>query len=251
MPRNGRETSAAKVEPPSIESIIAAPIEQHPSTMACPRCALRLSRISQQTHTAKSSCRAFHTSPSHQRLGAFTAPQEWTNLTYSFNKATTRTLPVAIKHADDLITGWATQQKRSMAPDNPLYKQLLRNRITAQRRKTDRIFFSKPTTKDFGDRIELNAFVYDGITAAEKEEERKRKARMGQKTEGGEGAKRRAPRRAPPRRIGQGPGTAGLGRPGGAAAGRGPQTRAPGFRRLGGGASGGAAGGAARGPPRS
>lgn len=57
---------------------------------------------------------------------------------------------------------------------------------------------SKSTAKDFGDRVEVTAFVYDGVEAAEMEKERLRKARMGVKAEGAEGAKGK--RRGPVRR---------------------------------------------------
>lgn len=234
--------------------------------MACPRCRLRLS-LSQRSHEIRiPRRRAFHTSPSHQKLGAFTYPQEWQTGTYHFNKATQKTFPVAAQHTDHLLNQWLTQQKKRAVSDPATYQLLLKSSITAQRRQTDRIFVSKSTAKDFGDRVQVNAFIYDGVEAAAKEEERKKAARMGVKAEGGEGGagQRRRPRRlramgsnadasrtpaqSPQRRFG----------------GAGAKTRGPatGFRRVvltnaakgGAGAGGpnrGLAGGASRSTPRS
>ena len=129
---------------------------------------------------------------------------------------------------------------------------MLRGSIAAQRRKADRIFVSKSTVKDFGDRVEVNAFIYDGVEGAAKEEEKKKKARMGAKPEGGEGGgRRRRPTRLRALGSGDSGGDGGSGgRTGGARRLGGPPVSAGGmgFRRVGIGSAGGAG---ARGPARS
>jgi hypothetical protein len=174
------------------------PLNHFRPIMACPRCRLRLSLSQGRPNIRIPRRRAFHTSPSQQRqqLGAFTYPQEWQTGTYHFNKATQKTYPVAAQHTDRLLSQWLTQQKKRIVSDNAAYQLMLRGSIAAQRRKSDRIFISKSTVKDFGDRVEVNAFIYDGVEAAAKEEERKKKARMGVNPEGGEqGRRRRRPTR--------------------------------------------------------
>ncbi|KAK3059114.1 hypothetical protein LTR09_000680 [Extremus antarcticus] len=79
--------------------------------------------------------RAFSTTPTPQRLGAQTYAQEWQTGSYHFNKSHTKTLPVAAKRTDELLTNWMTQQKRRSGQT----EQLLRNAITTQRRKTDTV----------------------------------------------------------------------------------------------------------------
>ena len=205
--------------------------------MACPRCTLRLANQSSNQQIRIPRCRAFHTSPTHQqRLGAFT----WT---YHYNKATSKNFPTALAHADDLLTQYATQTKRRTNISDPaVYKQLVRNSITSHRRSADKTFFSKATVKDFGDKVVVNAFMYDGHKAKMLEEEAKKKRMMGVREGGaqrGEGQRRRAP--AAGRRIG------GAGARMGSASRFGPGragSNAPGFRRFGG------AGGTVRGPPR-
>lgn len=195
MPRNV-QASLTSLRSLSIE--LHHPLNYITPIMACPRCRLRLSLAQGRSQIRVPGRRAFHTSPSHQRqqLGAFTYPQEWQSGTYHFNKATQKTFPVAAQHTDRLLSQWLTQQKKRKVGDSAAYQLMLRGSIAAQRRKIDRVFVSKSTVKDFGDRVEVNAFIYDGVEAAAKEEERKKKARMGVKPEGGEqGGRRRRPTR--------------------------------------------------------
>lgn len=212
--------------------------------MACPRCALRLARQSNGQQMRIPRRRAFHTSPSRQqRLGAFTYGQEWNTGTYHYNKATSKNFPTALMHADNLLTAYATQTKRrTNVSDKAVYNQLVRNSITSHRRSADKTFFSKATVKDYGDKVVVNAFMYDAHKAKMLEEEAKKKRMMGVREGGaqrGEGQRRRGP--AARRRVGgvgvRAGGTLRLG------AGRASQG-APAFRRVGG------AGGASRGPPR-
>jgi hypothetical protein len=170
--------------------------------MSCPRCALRKQfRIPSK--------KGFHTSPRHSRLGAFTYAQEWQTGTYHFNKAHGKTLPVAAQRTDELLTNWMTQQKkRAGAESSTLYNQLLRNAIAAQRRKTDALLVSKSSAKDYGDRVEVTAFVYDGVEAAEIEAEKRRKERMGVKPDEGGNKQGPARRRRGPVRPGMGGGGA-------------------------------------------
>ena len=223
-----------------------APLSRHILVMACPRCTLRLIRSQREAHMRIPQRRALHASPTHHRLGAAMFPGEWQNATYHYNKATTKTLPIAFRHTDDLLEAYTTQQKRRLLSDSSLYQTARRNAIAAQRRNQDRVFVSKSTVKDFGDRAVVTAYVFDGKEAAEQEEERKRKQRMGERAEGAQG--KRGPQAR--RRLG-GPGGGRTGGPGGARTGgppRGGGARGPPPRT--GGAGGPPRTGGARGPPR-
>src|ERR1700753_4216149 len=65
------------------------PLTHHNLTMACPRCQLHLPKCPKLSIPHR---RAFHTPPSHSRLGAAMYAQEWQTGTYHFNKAHTKTL---------------------------------------------------------------------------------------------------------------------------------------------------------------
>ena len=196
--------------------------------MSCPGCQLRLPLSSKRLKIAIPKWRAFHTTPPHRRgqLGAFTYPQEWQTGTYHFNKANQKTFPVAAQHTDGLLNQWLTQQKKRAVSDSAAYQLMLKSSIAAQRRQTDRVFISKTTAKDFGDRVEVSAFLYDGVEAAIKEAEKRKKARMGVKAEGGEEGGRRRPRRL---RALSGPDGSGTGAGAGTAV-----ARPAGARRFGG-----------------
>ena len=138
-----------------------------------------------------------------------------------------------------------TQQKRRSGQT----EQLLRNAITTQRRKTDTVLVSHSTAKDYGDRVEVTAFVYDGAEAAEQEDERRRLARKGVKPEESGGKRGPVRKRRGPVRPGDGTGAGGgFGGAGAGGArrvggqGQGGGLRNPGIRRLTPGAPGGAAG---------
>jgi hypothetical protein len=186
--------------------------------MECTRCPYRL--ISKRLRPTISPRKQFSTSPTHHRLGAFNYAQEWQTGSYHFNKATTKTYPVAATRTDELLQNWFTQRPKkshaqnstseapsSSASTTAYLQQLRRNEITAERRKTDRVIVSHSTAKDYGERVDVTAFVWDGVEAAEMALEKRRLARRGAKGEGGKpGAKRRAPvrRRVAPGGMGQG-----------------------------------------------
>ncbi|TKA45287.1 hypothetical protein B0A54_04383 [Friedmanniomyces endolithicus] len=173
-----------------------------------------------------------------------TGAQEWQTSTYSYNKSTTRTLPTASLAADKLLRDFSTAiPSRGLASTGS--SSTARSAVAQRRKRWEKTFVSGTTVKDFGDRIVVNAVLFD---AAEAEaEERKRKFKEMQES----------------KKAGRGKGGAGGGRrrgPGGAAGARRPMGRtggamggyggaAPGLRaggRYGGGSGGGSYG---QGPP--
>lgn len=227
MPRI-KDHPSFQTSPRSLTTLLIhpSPLNITRAIMACPRCRLRFSLSQTRSEIRIPRRRAFHTTPSRQKLGAFTYPQEWQTGTYHFNKATQKTFPVATLQTDRLLNQWLTQQKKRSVSDSAAYQLMLRGSIAAQRRQSDRTFVSKSTVKDFGDRIEVNAFVYDAAEAAANEANKRMKARMGTKPQGGEGGdRRRRPTRL--RALGGGDASGSVGGAGGAG-------RTPGPRRFGG-----------------
>lgn len=218
------------------------------AAMACPKCTMRLIRQSKRPRVSfPPSSRAFHTSPARQRLGAFTYAQEWQTGTYHYNKALAKTLPVAAQRVDELLTNYATQQRRHIDPSNPLYAQLTRQSIAFERRQQDRILIGKTTAKEYVDRVELTAFLFDGAEAAKEEKAaflEKLKARKEAQGQGAGGNNKRGPaaRRRAPGSMGPGSAIPGARRTGGA----GMQRRAPGSINMGRAMRGGPSGGASR-----
>ena len=101
-----------------------------------------------------------------------TGAQEWQTSTYSYNKSTTRTLPTASLAADKLLRDFSTAiPSRGLASTGS--SSTARSAVAQRRKRWEKTFVSGTTVKDFGDRIVVNAVLFD---AAEAEaEERKRK----------------------------------------------------------------------------
>lgn len=72
----------------------------------------------------------------------------------------------------------------------------------------DKLYITDTKVKDYGDRIVVDAFMFDGVEAAKDELERKDQAKRAAKQGGQQGR-----RRGPPGRTGQGAGAAGGRRP--------------------------------------
>ena len=199
-PRNVRAPQSEPLPEPLRRTHLCKSYSKAPLLpMACPRCTLRLLRSSRQISIPRR--RAFHTSPRHQRLGAALYSQEWQTGTYHYNKATAKTLPLVTRHTDTLLQAYATMR----APMQHSKGTLVRTAIAAQRRSTEKMYVTRSMAKDFGDRMVVDAYVFDGKASAEREEAAKRKARMGVRPSGGgEGGNQ-------PRRRRGGPGAGGGG----------------------------------------
>ena len=125
-----------------------------------------------------------------------TGAQEWQTSTYSYNNSTTRTLPTASLAADKLLRDFSTAiPSRGLASTGS--SSTARSAVAQRRKRWEKTFVSGTTVKDFGDRIVVNAVLFD---AAEAEaEERKRKFKEMQESKkagrgkGGAGGGRRRP----------------------------------------------------------
>lgn len=99
---------------------------------------------------------------------------EWQTSTYCWNSQNLKTLPVAATNVEKLIEGYVTMKKVNNEGKDV---RAIRTALAARRKSADKVYVSKPKMKDFGDRIELTAFVFDGKEAA-READDKRKARF-------------------------------------------------------------------------
>lgn len=101
--------------------------------------------------------------PSHsnitRRLGVrFARPvlgaQEWQTSAYHYNKATLKTLPAASQATDKLLTAYVALQKSGDQPSS-------RTAVAMRKKSSEKVYVSHSQAKDYGDRIVIDAFIYD------------------------------------------------------------------------------------------
>jgi hypothetical protein len=80
--------------------------------------------------------------------------QEWITSTYSYNKGAVKTLPTAAHTTNDLLEHYSVLRNTGGKPSS-------RTAIAGRRKNPDRVYVSKAGVKDFGDKIRIDAYVYD------------------------------------------------------------------------------------------
>ncbi|KAM0708004.1 hypothetical protein Q7P35_004653 [Cladosporium inversicolor] len=80
--------------------------------------------------------------------------QEWRTSTYSYNKATIKTLPTAAETTNTLLEQYVVMEAAGNAPSS-------RTAIAKRRKSPDKKYVSRAGVKDFGDRVRIDAYVYD------------------------------------------------------------------------------------------
>lgn len=143
-------------------------------SMACRRTTLRYLHLSTPTQ------RTFTTTPPRHRLGAATYAQEWNSGTYHYNKSTSKLVPFAHKQTDKLLQHYITQQKKGAGYVN-------KAAIASHRRKYEKVYVSGSRVKDFGGRVEVEAYVFDAAQAARREEAARQAKSGGGGAQGKEG----------------------------------------------------------------
>lgn len=101
---------------------------------------------------------------------------EWQTSTYSFNKQSIKNLPVAATNVEKLIEAYVTMKKVNNEGKDA---RAIRTALAARRKSAEKMYVSKPRIKDFGNRIEMTVFVFDGKEFAKENDTRR--ARPGQK----------------------------------------------------------------------
>ncbi|KAF2162008.1 hypothetical protein M409DRAFT_58764 [Zasmidium cellare ATCC 36951] len=111
------------------------------------------------------------------RIGqSITGGMEWQTSTYCWNEQNLKTLPVAATNVEKLIEGYVTMKQVNNEGKD---LRAIRTALAARRKSAEKVYVSKPKMKDFGDRIELTAFVFDGKQHAREADEKRFKARTG------------------------------------------------------------------------
>ncbi|EME43844.1 ribosomal protein S3-like protein [Dothistroma septosporum NZE10] len=104
--------------------------------------------------------------PIVRQAQSVTGSMEWQTSAYSWNKQNTKNLPIAATNVEKLIEGYVTmKQVNNQGKD----LRAVRTALAARRKSAEKVYVSKPRIKDFGDRIELTAFIFDGKAAAKEE----------------------------------------------------------------------------------
>ena len=110
--------------------------------------------------------------------------QEWRTSTYSYSKAAVKTLPTAAETTNTLLEQYSVLQATGGMPSS-------RNAIAGRRKNPQKMYVSRAGVKDFGDRVRIDAYMYDEGRAAKMALE-KREAKFQAKT--GAGGRSSAPR---------------------------------------------------------
>jgi hypothetical protein len=119
---------------------------------------------------------------------AVAGAQEWQTSAYHYNKNTIKSLPTASVTASNLLKQYATMIKQPGVTEQSFrlngpetYKGEPKSWATSKRRSEEVVYVSGARVKDFGDRMEVRAFVYDGLEAAKEERERERLKRQAER----------------------------------------------------------------------
>jgi hypothetical protein len=108
---------------------------------------------------------------------SITGAREWQTSMYTFNKQTRKTIPAVTNNVEKLLRDYLTM--KSINNEGKDVRNI-RSAIAARRKSAEKLYISKPRVKDYGDRVEVKAFIWDGKAAA-RDMEDLRNARFGRK----------------------------------------------------------------------
>lgn len=138
---------------------------------------------------------------------AITGAQEWQTSAYHYNQQTLKTLPAASRTTDKLLRDYATMVKSHNPGLSSAASSSARTAIAARRKSSEKMYVSGSTARDYGDRVVVNAFMFDEAEAVREELEKRKQARSKAGTErAGAGGRKRPVRTAVmgARRVGGG-----------------------------------------------
>ncbi|KAI7479073.1 hypothetical protein KC357_g4246 [Hortaea werneckii] len=119
---------------------------------------------------------------------AITGAQEWQTSAYHYNRQTLKTLPAASQTTDKLLRDYATMVKSNNPGLSSAASSSARTAIAARRKSSEKMYVSGSTARDFGDRVVVNAFMYDEAEAVAQEKAKRMQARDKAGAERGAGA---------------------------------------------------------------
>ncbi|KAI7347344.1 hypothetical protein KC320_g7324 [Hortaea werneckii] len=108
---------------------------------------------------------------------AITGAQEWQTSAYHYNPQTLKTLPAASRTTDKLLRDYATMVKSSNPGLSSAASSSARTAIAARRKSSEKMYVSGSTARDFGDRVVVNAFMFDEAEAVAGEKAKRMQAR--------------------------------------------------------------------------
>ncbi|KAI6829234.1 hypothetical protein KC332_g7382 [Hortaea werneckii] len=106
-----------------------------------------------------------------------TGAQEWQTSAYHYNQQTLKTLPAASRTTDKLLRDYATMVKSSNPGLSSAASSSARTAIAARRKSSEKMYVSGSTARDFGDRVVVNAFMFDEAEAVAGEKAKRMQAR--------------------------------------------------------------------------
>lgn len=118
------------------------------------------------------------------RLGqSITGAMEWQTSTYSFNKQAVKPIPVVSANVEKLIHNYVTMKH---VDNEGKDVRAIRTALALRRKSAEKVYVSKPKIKDYGDRVEVKCFLWDGGEAIREElENMKRGSSSGSGSGGG------------------------------------------------------------------
>ncbi|KXT10677.1 hypothetical protein AC579_4779 [Pseudocercospora musae] len=123
-----------------------------------------------------------------------TGAMEWQTSMYTFNKQGIKSIPAATANLEKLIANYITAKRVDNTGKDA---RRIRTALALRRKAASKVYVSKPKIKDYGDWVQVRAFLWDGA-AAEKEAQEARsrlRTRPGQaKDEGDQKSQKRARR---------------------------------------------------------
>lgn len=112
------------------------------------------------------------------KLGnAISGAMEWQTSAYAFNKQAIKPIPAVTTNVEKLLLNFVTMKQADNKAKAKDVRQA-RTALAARRKTADRVYISKPHIRDYGDRVHVQAFIWDGKAAA-REDFDKRNQRFG------------------------------------------------------------------------
>lgn len=99
-------------------------------------------------------------------------------------------MPTAAVTSDKLLRDYATMVKSKNPGLSSAASSAARTAITARRKSSEKMYVSGTTAKDYGDRVVVNAFMFDAVEAANEEKDRRLSAMKAKSDRQGGGRKR-------------------------------------------------------------
>ncbi|GIZ43712.1 hypothetical protein CKM354_000692900 [Cercospora kikuchii] len=121
------------------------------------------------------------------RLGqSITGAMEWQTSTYTFNKQAVKPIPVVSANVEKLIQNYVTLKRVNNVGKDV---RAIRTALAQRRKSAEKVYVSKPKMKDYGDRVEVKCFIWDGREALREEADKQKRFGRNQNDDSSSGKK--------------------------------------------------------------